>query len=534
MKMLFFILLFLFPTIVQAEQINQTPKNVIFMIMDGTNSDVITLSRWYKGSALSLDEIVVGGVQTYSLHSGITDSAAAATAMATGKKTREDMIGMIPFLDKEKGLISRPTVNILEAAKMKKMATGIISTSPVQHATPAAFSAHTVTRNNYDDIAEQQVYQNIDVVLGGGKVALLPRSNMQTNIKRPIGIGSNLPLYRKDSENLIQIIKEKGYHYVETDDQLNQVNKARVWGSFADEDIAYEFDRKQMAPKQPSLATMTKKAIHLLSQDSNGFFLFIEGSKIDWAAHKNDPVGMISEVLSFDSAVKEALEFAKKDKNTLLIAVTDHGNSGLTMGNSHTKQSYYKLPPKKFVGPLKKAKYTLAGAMSILKDDRSNLKEAAKAYGLYPLSKQQFKQLKLAKDIEAEMVEQLSKRANLGFSTQGHTGEDVFLYAYGPNKPLGLINNTDIPKSIASFLNLSAFNNLNRILFVDAKQYYEDKGYQTKIDLSDKDNPTFVAQKAGNSIKYPANKNIKVFNENVVELEGISVYNNHKFWISIK
>lgn len=502
------------------------------MIMDGTNSDVTTLARWYKGEALALDEILVGGVKTYSLHSGITDSAAAATAMATGKKTSENMIGMIPFLDKKNGFVARPTTTILEAAKQKGMATGIVSTSPIQHATPAAFSAHTVTRNDYDDIAEQQVYQEMNVVLGGGKIALLPKPSIQANIHQPIGIGSSLPLYRKDGENLINIIKEKGYHFIETNDQLEKITGEKVWGSFADVDIAYEYDRKKLAPEQPSLANMTKKAINLLAKKQQGFFLFVEGSKIDWAAHKNDPVGMISEVLSFDEAVKEALNFAKTDKNTLLIAVTDHGNSGLTMGNRYTRQSYYKIPPQKFIEPLKKAKYTLAGAISMLDKNHSNIKEVAKAYGLDPITKQDLNRLKKTNDIEAEMVNQLAKRANLGFSTKGHTGEDVFLYAYGPNKPTGLINNTDIPKSIASFLNIASFNELNQSLFVEAKSYYEKEGYQTGIDRSNKENPVFIAKKGGITIKYPANKNIKVFNENVVELEGITIYNGNNFWIS--
>ena len=517
-----------------ARASEQTPKKVIFMVMDGTNSDVITLSRWFKGHPLALDSILVGGVQTYSLRSGITDSAAAATAMATGKKTVEDMIGMIPYMDREIGSIARPTSTILEAAKQKGMATGIVATSPIQHATPAAFSAHSNSRNDYDDIAEQQVYQDMDVVLGGGKRALLPKSTNPSSLPQHLsGIGSTLPLYRKDGENLIQILKKKGYQYIETKKQLNSISGSKIWGTFATEDIAYEFDRKRLAPQQPSLAQMTKKAINVLSKDPNGFFLFIEGSKIDWAAHKNDPVGMISEVLSFDSAVKEALDFAKRDQNTLLIAVTDHGNSGLTMGNTNTNHSYYKMPVSKFIDPLKKAKFTLAGSISRLKKDQSNLKKIAQDYGLNPLSKQDYKRLKTAQNLEDEMANQLAKRSNLGFTTKGHTGEDVFLYAYGPNKPTGLINNTEIPKIIASFLQVESFQKLNKLLFVDAVDYYEQKGYLTKIDRSNKENPVFIAKKNNETIKYPANKNIKVFNENVVELDGITICIGNKFWISI-
>ncbi|MEK5521332.1 MULTISPECIES: alkaline phosphatase [Heyndrickxia] len=535
MKKVLIIMLFLFQTSLSSIHADtQKPRNVIFMVMDGTNSDVVTLARWYKGRPLSLDSILVGGVQTYSLRSGITDSAAAATAMAVGKKTNEDMIGMIPFLDKNHGFVARPTVNILEAAKMKGLATGLISTSPIQHATPAAFSAHSASRNDYDDIAEQQVYQGINVVLGGGKIALLPKNpDLNQLPQQPIGIGSILPQYRKDGENLIQTIKQKGYHYIESKEQLKHISGTKVWGSFANEDIAYEIDRQKLAPNQPSLAEMTKKAIELLAKQKQGFFLFVEGSKIDWAAHKNDPIGMISEVLAFDAAVKEALRFAKNDKNTLLIAVTDHGNSGLTMGNDDTRHSYFKTPVQNFVNPLKKAKYSLAGAISQLNTEHTNIKQVAKSYGLDPLSKQDFIRLKKAKDIEEEMVTQLAKRAHLGFTTRGHTGEDVFLYAYGPSKPVGLINNTEIPKIIAEFLNVPSFNKLNHSLFVNANEYYKNLGYETKIDLTTKENPIFIAKKGETTITYPANKNIKVYNENVVELKGITIFNGSNFWISL-
>lgn len=536
MKILLVLFLLMFSAItVEAKQHPyKKPKNVIFMIMDGTNSDVVTLSRWYKGEPLALDGILVGGVKTYSLRSGITDSAAAATAMATGKKTSEDMIGMIPV--RENNAVSvRPTSNLIEAAKKKGIATGIVSTSPIQHATPAAFSAHSLTRNDYDDIAEQQVYQEINVVLGGGKIPLLSDSNRNTEpLQQPTGIGSKLPGYRKDGENLINIIENRGYKFIQTKAQMENVSGSKVWGSFADEDIAYELDRKVLAPSQPSLADMTKKAINILSADRNGFFLFVEGSKIDWAAHKNDPIGMISEILSFDSAVKEALAFAKNDKNTLVIAVTDHGNSGLTMGNQYTNKSYSKTPAEKFIKPLKKAKLTVSGALSKLKKDRSNIIQVAGEYGLDSLSNRDFNRLKTATDIEGEMVKQLAERANLGFTTLGHSGEDVFLYSYGPAKPTGLINNTELPKYVTSFLKLPTLDDLNHSLFVDAQDYYVKKGFITKIDLSNKENPIFIAKKNGTNVQYPANKNIKNTNGQVTELKGVSIYSGNKFWICLE
>jgi len=511
----------------------EEPKNVIFMVMDGTNSDVLTLARWYKGRALALDEILVGGVKTYSLQSGITDSAAAGTAMATGHKTSVDMIGLVPKLKNNKIQSVQPAVSILEAAKLKGLLTGIVSTSPIQHATPAAFTSHTLSRNGYDDIAEQQVYQGLDIVLGGGKVSLLPKKN-DNILHTPSGVGSNMPFNRKDGENLLDEIKRSGYAIVETNSELEKVNKGKVWGSFADVDIAYELDRPSLAPNQPSLAYMTKKALNLLHNQQKGFFLFVEGSKIDWAAHKNDPVGMISEVLSFDAAVEEALHFAQQNPNTLLIAVADHGNSGLTMGNQNTNKSYSKTPINQFIDPLKKAKLTATGAASLLKKDRSNIDEVTSYYGLSPLSVQDMKRIETTDNVELELAKQMAKRANLGFTTLGHSGEDVFLYAYGPGKPTGLINNTDFPSYITKFLGISSLNHFNQTLFMDAKVYYEKKGYKVKVDLTDRHNPLFIAEKKGQKIIYPANKNYKLVNGKRNDLIGVNVYVNQQFWITEK
>ncbi|VEF46501.1 alkaline phosphatase [Bacillus freudenreichii] len=209
-------------------------KNVIFMVMDGTNSDVITLARHYKGKPLALDEILAGGVRTYSLRSAITDSAAAATAMATGHKTIVDFIGMVPYREKDRTIKGRPVANVLEAAQEKGLATGIVATAPIQHATPAAFSAHSNSRHNMREIGFQQAHQNIDVILGGGK---------------------KYSFINKD------------FPVIYTKEELMRSNKSRLHGFFSEEDMAYDFDRRRLHPKQPSLAEMTKKALQTLNQN---------------------------------------------------------------------------------------------------------------------------------------------------------------------------------------------------------------------------------------------------------------------------
>ncbi len=508
------------------------PKNVILLIMDGTSSDAVTLSRWYKGSSLALDEIVVGGVRTYSDASAITDSAAAGTAMATGYKTLADRIGMIPLNGQKRSV---PTKTVLEAAKEMGYATGVVATSPVQHATPAAFTSHVEDRDQFGDIGEQQVYQGLDVVLGGGKAWLQPQQ--EGKVRDDNGMLKTKEISREDGEDLIGVIKDNGYSYVEDREQLFSLKTpAKLWGAFANEDLAYEFDRVALHPKQPSLSDMTSKAIDVLSQNKKGFFLMVEGSKIDWAAHQNDPVGMISDVLSFDAAVSKALQFARTNENTMVIAVTDHGNSGLTIGNKSTNKDYKTQPVENFIKPLKEADLTVEGAISLLKEDRSNIEEVLASYGLSNLSKKEWchvREAKKIRDLEDEMVKMLAKRAQLGFTTHGHTGEDVFLYAYGPGKPTGLIDNTDIAKSIASYMGLPSMSELFQKGYLDATEYFKQKGYDVDLSKEERQNPELVLKNGANEIRIPENKNFLLLNNKKVELEGVNVFNGNTFYIRL-
>jgi alkaline phosphatase len=511
----------------EAKDKKKEPTNVIMMVMDGTSAGATTLARWYKGENLAMDEIVIGGVRTHSAESAITDSAPAGTALATGNKSNDKVVGLLPKvvhtpgvdpIDPEDAL--NPVANVLEGAQLKGKATGIISTSEIQHATPAAFSAHATHRSNYQDIAEQQVYQEIDVVLGGGKESLAPGTTRNARV---------------DGENLLDVINENGYDFVQTRDELLNSSSDKIWGSFAPSALAYDLDRQATNNNEPSIADMTKKAINTLSKDEDGFFLFVEGSKPDWAAHANDTIGIVSDVLAFDDAVKEALDFAKKDGNTMVIAVSDHGNSGITMGNQNTNGNYPEIPVSSYIDPLKKATMTVEGALKQLKSDRSNMKEVAELYGLDNLSDAEINSLKASKSLQSDMVKMLADRANIGYSTGGHTGEDVFLYAYGPSKPYGLVDNTDIAKTMAKFMGVDLEKTTDK-LFVNAKEAFENKSYKTRIDVTDEHNPVFVAEKGKIKIELPVNKNYANVTQNkktfTKTLDGVTVYNGEEFFVS--
>lgn len=488
-------------------------KNVIFMIMDGTNSDAVTLSRWYKGSPLHLDGILTGGVRTYSAESAITDSAAAGTAMATGVKTKADYIGMDPE--------GRPLITVLEAAKLNGYATGIISTSPVQHATPAAFTSHAITREEFSSIGEQQVYQDLDVVLGGGAAWLAPK---QKNHPQDDAMLKTDEVTRKDGEDLKKSLRDAGYAYVDTRKELLlEPSAGKLWGAFASEDLAYDLDRRELKPHEPTLSEMTRSAISHLSREKKGFFLMVEGSKVDWAAHQNDPVGMISEILSFDRAVGEALAFAKKDGNTMVVAVTDHGNSGLTIGNADLDGSYKYQSVKHFIDPLKKARLTVDGAASLLEG-----KDAGHALAAYGLDSQSCRWSPSKKELKAQMTSSLSQKAGLGFTTHGHTGEDVFLYAFGPGKPSGLLENTDLPVKMADFLGFSLDS--YRSWYVDGKTLLEKQGYDVTLKTGTA-NPEMMAKKGKTVLRFPENKNFYMSNDDKIPLKSVTVFNGKTFYI---
>ena len=492
-------------------------KNVILLIPDGQSVGGTTLARWYNGGKpLAVDEMACGLVRTYSSDAAIADSAPSGTAMATGFKSHTGFVGVLPDVNTmpgmnplAKGDERKPIASVLEAAQLAGKSTGIIATSEIMHATPADFTAHDPSRKNYDNLSEQQVYQDIDVVLGSGEKYFTKE-------------------LRGDGEDLVSEIKNLGYDYVTSIEEMNSSDSEKIWGMFAPVDMAYDFDRDPS--KEPSLAEMTSKAISTLSKNENGFFLLVEGSKVDWAAHANDPIGVISDTLAFDDAVKVALDFAKKDGNTVVISVTDHGNGGITIGNTATDSNYDKLHIDEYIEPLKKATLTGEGVEKLLNDDRSNIVEVmSKYYGVDDLTEEEIKAIK---DTEAGSLNYtvgpiISKRANIGWTTTGHTGEDVPLYIYAPSnceKLSGVVENTDIAKYMSRVMGIDLATATSE-LFVPVRQEAEKLGATVLWDNTDSLNPNVVINIEGKEIVVPVNKNIAYVNGNKITLSGVTVFN---------
>lgn len=500
-------------------------RNVILMIPDGMSPASVTLARWYQdGKPLAMDEMACGMVRTYSSDAPIADSAPAGTAYATGFKSHTGYVGVLPDESTMPGEAPtnpidarRPVATVLEAAKLAGKSTGLVFTCEAPHATPASFSAHYPDRKNYDDLLEQMVYQNMDVVLGGGAFFLTSEA-------------------RKDREDLVSELRRLGYDYVTTPAQLARSTSNKIWGAFAPKDLAYDFDRDPS--KEPSLAEMTKKAIEVLSKNPKGFFLMVEGSKIDWASHANDPIGVISDILAFDKAVKVALEFAKNSRDTIVIVVADHANGGISIGDRASSNNYDKLTLDEIIGPLKKARLTGEGVEKKLSSDKSNIREVmANFYGINDLTDEEVAVIREAKTGSLNYVvgPMISKRAHIGWTTNGHAGDDVTLYVYDPigERPTGVIDNTEIARYIERSLNLD-LGGATRQLFIPAGELAA-KVASIQEDRTNPYNPVLVIKrKDSTEIKLPVNKNLLTYGSGSFVMEGVTVYNGRAWFVPSK
>jgi len=277
----------------EIKEFEGRPKNIILLIGDGTGLNQITLSRMAisgVNSRLYIDQLPYSGISlTHSADNIITDSAAAATAWATGTKTKNKFISVTP---NEKVLTS-----LTEAIFKKGYLSGIVATSSITHATPAAFYAHVNNRYKEKKIASQLQNSNINIAFGGG-LNFFDLSATNDQIK-----------------------------YIYDLDELKNINTSskRIIGLFDNDGI-------RRSPDRPSQQLMTKKALDILAKrtvECSGFFLMTEGSQIDWASHDNDASRMITEFRDFDLSIKYAVEFINTRDDTLLIVTADHETGGL-------------------------------------------------------------------------------------------------------------------------------------------------------------------------------------------------------------
>ncbi|TAM08029.1 MAG: alkaline phosphatase [Paraburkholderia sp.] len=315
-------------------------RNVIFFLGDGMGITTLTAARIYavgESGDLTIDTLPESAfVKTYSNDAQVTDSAPSMSAYMTGVKSNNEVIAMsseTKAIEPTAGVGNcganngTPATTLLEIAKAKGLATGVVTTTRVTHATPAATYAHACHRDAENDIAAQLVPggagfnsalgDGVDVVLGGGKKFFVPKD-----------AGGK----RGDGRNLVNELKAKGYAFAQNRDDLigaDAIKSGKLVGLFDSDHMSYDLDRN--AVKEPSLSEMTTRALDVLQKNPKGYFLMVEGGRIDHALHNTNAKRALQDTVAFDDAIKAALDKVRKTdpglKNTLIVVTADHDHT---------------------------------------------------------------------------------------------------------------------------------------------------------------------------------------------------------------
>lgn len=422
------------------------PQNVIMMVGDGMGLGHIEIAKLFeygRNGKLFIETLPYTGlVHTHSANNSVTDSAAGGTALATGKKTNNGMIGVTAD--------GKEVDSILDKFKENGKKVGVISTNTVTDATPAAFTASVENRwKSQPEIARQQLKMGVDVLLGGGKNQFLEDKHNGTN--------------------LIEKFIENGYTYVTNKTELNNATGDKLLGLFHPTYMSYKLDREVLASKEPTLQDMTKKAVDTLSIGEKGFFLMVEGARIDHAAHSSDITGIWKETIEFDQTVKYVVDWAKKRKDTLVIVVADHETMGISATEPLNIENLknIKVSPSYMASKLVKKKYSKGFT-------EKSLKQVFKYYANIELSSEDVKAFNRVVEHSHEKVYNkfkvsweighLISRYNYAgvvpndvrsiSQTGGHTGNMIPIFAFGIGADLfnGVLDNTDVPKNIAELM----------------------------------------------------------------------------------
>lgn len=272
----------------------QEVKNIIYLIGDGmgiTSVSMMQIENYYKPTIFDkADNIALQ--KSYSLDNRVTDSAASGTALATGHKTNNTMLGQLPD--------GTAVESLMDIASAKGKATGIVVTTYLQHATPGAFYAHVPSRNEYTTISEQLLASDIDIAIGGGMAFFEERYG--------------------DRDNALEAIAASGFALKESLDA--EAKGERILALLAP---------KEIENRAGYLAKATAEAIDYLDNCENGFVLMVEGSIIDGMGHGNNAKGQQEEMRDFMGAIEVAVEYAKAHPDTLVVVTADHGTGGLTI-----------------------------------------------------------------------------------------------------------------------------------------------------------------------------------------------------------
>ena len=427
---------------VPAKGLKRKARNIIFMVSDGMSTGTLNMadlllqrkegrrSTWlslYDGQTISR-----ALMDTASASSLVTDSAAGSSSWGGGVRVKNGSLNV-----NADGSVNIP---ILQKFKNKGKSVGCVTTVPITHATPAGFCITNNKRGDMDEIALQYLPLRFDVMMGGG-------------------IDNFMAATRKDKRDLIKDYRQADYTVVTGRNDLLRIKPSGgnpLLGLFYDSGLPYSLDRAQnqaLSEAVPTLAEMTQKAIEVLNTNKQGFALQVEGGKVDWAAHANDVGALLYDQIAFDDAVKVAVDFAKKDKETLVVITTDHGNAnpGIFYGDAADKnfdniQKFRQTNDwilnginRNFTVEQVIERVEYAQGMILKKDEASELLNhytRLDEAGIYNPRKLPFQYLA---DIQRNYT-------SVGWGSMDHSGDYVELSMYGPGSELlnPFVKNTDL------------------------------------------------------------------------------------------
>lgn len=451
MNRLFLLFLLLWSNAVLS---NNNPKNIIMIIADGMGPNFAPAYRYYKNGKSHIeptvfDKYFVGSSSTYPHHTEdlVTDSAASATALASGIKTYNGAIGV--------DINQKPVLTVLEYAKTIGKKTGIVVTSEVNHATPASYLSHIKSRQLKNEIADSYFDDKID-----------------EKFKFDVLFGGGQQFFQRDDRNLINEFIQSGFQYIEQYTQLDSLQKNKpVIGLFAYLGLPSHIDDKN----KNRLTTMSAAAIQqlkALSVDNKGYFLLIESSQIDWAAHDNDIAVAMHEVAELEHTLLYLEEYIKSDPDTLVILTADHNTGGFSIAKAKeyiwkpevikkVKASALQISKQYFEQPLGIDYLNEQLGFLVTEGEYQTLNKIKQRFislignSDKSLDNNNFIELEAKKLMEQMLRKMIDERSHSGWTTTGHTATDVPVYALGhPSKHVfsGFQDNTDIAKKIFTLL----------------------------------------------------------------------------------
>ena len=412
------------------------PKNIIMVVADGMGPAYVTAYRYFNDNPETknieptiFDKILVGSARTYPHEQSglVTDSAASATALAAGIKTYNGAIGM--------GVDKVPVETVLHRAHKLGMKTGLAVTSHIVHATPASYMVANEARRNYNEIADSFYDDRIN----GEHLA-------------DIMLGAGWSYFMRDDRNLVEEFVADGYQYIDKYEQLDSIKADKpVLGLFGDNSVPWALD--DVDPLR--LNTMTRAIVPYLASDvsgnDNGYFLLLEASQVDWAGHGNEIASAMAEMHDLAKTMEYLYEYVQSNPDTLVILTADHSTGGMTIGANGD----YKWEPQYLKG-FNASVSEIAKAI-VTQDTKAEYAQSMFGFSLDEADAAFINAINEnmgSRDVEGVLKEVINKRTNTGWTTSGHTGVDVQVFAFGPRAAIfeGNQNNTDIAHKIFDLL----------------------------------------------------------------------------------